>query len=231
MAARLERQLESQKQFVADVAHEVTAPLARLRVGLDLIEPRLPAEARAAHADLEEDAQQMSALLDELLLFSRAGQMRGQEPAERVLLAPLVAEVLAQEAAAQDGSAPVVVAVASALAVQAPRALLQRALANLVRNALRHGQQPIEVLAAADAGGVQLSVRDRGPGVPVEALARLGEPFYRPEFARSRDTGGTGLGLAIVRRCVAACGGQVRFGNRPDGGFEAVLLLPPGEPA
>ena len=75
---------------------------------------------------------------------------------------------------------------------------------------------------------MQLTVRDRGPGVPQAALERLGEPFYRPDFARNRAHGGTGLGLAIVRRCIAAAKGSVRFGNRAGGGFEAVVQLPQG---
>ena len=62
--------------------------------------------------------------------------------------------------------------------------------------------------------------------MPAAALARLGEPFFRPEVSRDRDSGGTGLGLAIVRRCVEACGGSVAFRNRDGGGFEAEIRLP-----
>jgi two-component system sensor histidine kinase CpxA len=98
-----------------------------------------------------------------------------------------------------------------------------------VRNAQRYGGasgQPTEIVAIAAASGkVRLCVRDRGPGVPESALARLGEPFYRPEVARSRDTGGFGLGLAIVRRCVADCDGEVVFSNRAGGGFQAEITL------
>ena len=69
----------------------------------------------------------------------------------------------------------------------------------------------------------RISVGDRGTGVPEASLARLGEPFFGPELARTRATGGFGLGLAIVRRCIAACEGEV---NRACGGFEAHILLP-----
>ena len=68
-------------------------------------------------------------------------------------------------------------------------------------------------------------MRDDGPGVPANTLARLGEPFFRPELSRSRESGGFGLGLAIVRNCITACEGQVEFRNRGGGGFEATITL------
>lgn len=226
MAARLERQVETQKQFVADVAHEVTAPLARLRVGLELLGS--PPDARSANvqADLQDDAVQMSTLLDELLLFSRTGQTAGREAAVSCLLADLVQAAVEQETPGGTAIAAVKISVPVHLMVSVPPALVQRALANLVRNALRHGGVDIEVQAEAIGNTAQLGIRDRGPGVPPEALARLGEPFYRPDFARTREQGGTGLGLAIVRRCVAASKGTVVFRNRAGGGFEALMALP-----
>ena len=224
MAARLERQVETQKQFVADVAHEVTAPLARLRVGLELLEATPEVRRAAVQADIEADAAQMSALLDELLLFARTGETQHGESACVWPVAEIVQAALDQEA----GEASVMVSVPAELMVDVPLALVRRALANLLRNALRYGQREVEVLAEATGETVQLTVRDRGPGVPQAALERLGEPFYRPDFARNRAHGGTGLGLAIVRRCIAAAKGSVRFGNRAGGGFEAVVQLPQG---
>ena len=226
MAARLERQVETQKQFVADVAHEVTAPLARLRVGLELLGTAPDPRTAQVQADLHDDAEQMSALLDELLLFSRTGQTAGREPAQSVALRDLVQAAVEQEAPTVLAFAAVKLDVPPELHVAVPPALVQRAVANLIRNALRYGQVDVEVLAEAMGGSARLTVRDRGPGVPPEALARLGEPFYRPDFARAREHGGTGLGLAIVRRCITAADGTVVFRNRDGGGFEAVLTLP-----
>jgi len=74
-----------------------------------------------------------------------------------------------------------------------------------------------------------VQIDDDGPGVPAAALARLGEPFFRPESARARETGGVGLGLTIVRSSVAACGGEVRFANREPHGFRAELRLAAAE--
>lgn len=225
MAARLERQVETQKQFVADVAHEVTAPLARLRVGLALLGTPDDPRSATVQAGLEEDAQQMSTLLDELLLFSRTGQIADREAAQCCALIDLVQAAADQEAPNPEVFSAIRIRVPADLKVQAPAALVQRALANLIRNALRYGQTAVEIEAQAIGGQVEISIRDRGPGVPENALARLGEPFYRPDFARNRALGGTGLGLAIVRRCVAAADGQVLFRNREGGGFEVLLRL------
>ena len=70
-----------------------------------------------------------------------------------------------------------------------------------------------------------IAVEDNGPGVPADTLERLGEPFYRPEFARTRETGGAGLGLAIVKSAAEACRGAVYFSNREPHGFRAELRL------
>jgi two-component system sensor histidine kinase CpxA len=137
-------------------------------------------------------------------------------------LRSLVEKVVATEA---DGAA-VTISVPSDLQVMSRPAMLERALSNLVRNSRRYAAtETIELVAERTGTEVHLSVRDRGPGVPEAALTRLGEPFFRPELSRTRATGGFGLGLAIVRRCVDACNGNVRFRNRPGGGFEAEITL------
>jgi len=224
MAERLQNYVTGQKQFLADVAHEVTSPLARMQMGLGVLEARLGENAQRTLQDVQEEAQQMSRLLNELLLFSRAGMEIERVPAAAVELRPLLLQVLQREDPRQqlhfDG--------VDGLQAIARPALLERAVANLVRNALRYageGEAPVELVAARSNSGVHILVRDRGPGVPQAALARLGEPFFRPEVSRDRDSGGTGLGLAIVKRCIEACGGSVAFRNREGGGFEAEIRL------
>lgn len=221
MARRLDEFVGGQKRFLADTAHEVISPLARIQVGLGLLESRLGDEHRPALQDVQDDVQQMSELLNELLLFSRAGIETRPAPAEAVNLRQLLDEAAMHEDLQIDARA-----VDPALLVLAQRALLLRAISNLLRNAQRHGKAQIVEIAAQRSGDqVTLRIRDRGPGVPADALDQLGRPFFRPERSRSRDTGGYGLGLAIVRACVQACGGDVRFRNRAQGGFEAELLL------
>lgn len=224
MAGRLQNFVSGQKQFLADIAHEVTSPLARLQFGLGVLESRAGPGAQGTVREVQEVAQEMSRLLEELLLYSRAGIEAERAPAGLVELAPVVAEVLRREDPAQR----VQLELAPDLRCRSHAALLERALANLVRNALRYAgdaPEPVRLSAALAYDAVLIAVRDRGPGVPEEALPRLGEPFFRPALARERDSGGSGLGLAIVRRCVEACGGTVVFRNREGGGFEAVISL------
>jgi len=224
MAERLEHHVEGQKQFLIDVAHEVTSPLARIQIALGLLGPELEGFSARVFEDIEEDVQHMSGLLNELLLYSRADFSAQHANAERFELQGVVDEVIERE----DPQRQVVLHVEPALVVVGRRALLARAIANLVRNALRHAagaSEPVELSAAREGAWVWVRVADRGPGVPADALARLGEPFFRPNASRSRETGGTGLGLAIVRRCAQACNGQVYFSNRGGGGFIAELRL------
>jgi len=175
----------------------------------------------------------MAGLVNELLAFTKAGLSSRDARLETVALAPLVARVLDREAA----GARIVASVPEGLSVSAEPDLLARALANLVRNALRHAAEagPITLTAVPGAAGtVLVTVADEGPGVPPGDLAQLGEPFYRPEAARTRETGGAGLGLAIVKSAVDACRGKVRFGNRLPRGFVAEIALqaaPPAGPA
>ena len=226
MAQRLETLLHGQRQFLADVAHEVISPLARMQIGLGILESQLKETDGHALDDVREDLDQMADMLNEVLMFSRAGIRADAAAPIAVPLLELVQKVVSVESTA----GAVIVDVPAQMCVSARPNILARAVANLVRNAHRYGGMsgvPTDVVAAMVAGRVKLWVRDRGPGVPVAALARLGEPFYRPETSRSRATGGFGLGLAIVRRCIADCGGEVSFNNRDGGGFQVEITLNP----
>ena len=223
MSGRLERLVGGQKRFLGDIAHELGSPLGRMQMGVGILEERAPAELRPAVADVREEVAHMADLVAELLAFTRAGLLPRAATRVSVELAPLLDRVLAREAADDAVS----VDLPSGLAVLADADLLARALANLVRNALRYAGRGAAITVRARRAGdeVELLVEDSGPGVPPEALARLGEPFFRAESARERSTGGAGLGLAIVRAGVEACGGTLRFANRSPNGLQASIRL------
>jgi two-component system sensor histidine kinase CpxA len=224
MAERLDRLVTGQKRFLADVAHELGSPLGRLQVATEILETRAQPELKRSVADVREEVDQMAKLVGELLAFTRAGLQPGAADLKPVRVEPLAIGVLERE----DPTGRLCRRVPADLRVLADEALLARALANLVRNALRYGGEGTITLAAhAEPGRVVIAVEDDGPGVPGAALPRLGEPFFRPDTARARETGGIGLGLAIVRSCAAACGGSVSFSNRTPRGFRAELLLLP----
>ncbi len=225
MAGRLDRLVTGQKRFLGDIAHELGSPIGRMQVGVSILEQRAGPELQAGITDLREEIDHMSGLVGELLAFTKAGLRARDATLTTVPLAPLADRVLAREAA---NDAVTIVDLPDSLAVRADADLLARALGNLVRNALRHAGRSSAITLRAEASGdsVNIIVEDTGPGVPAEALVRLGEPLFRPESARTRETGGAGLGLAIVKSCVEACGGTVRFENREPHGFRAVLSLP-----
>jgi two-component system sensor histidine kinase CpxA len=223
MALRLDAHMNGQKRFLGDVAHELCSPLARLQLATGILADQAPKNLQPTVTDLREEVQQMSTLVNELLAFTKSG-LQSRE----AVLAPTPLEALARDVLTrEDAGNRVTLTVAADLQVMAEKDLLARALGNLVRNALRYAGDagPITVTASRQGDRVAIVVEDEGPGVPPADLDRLGEPFFRPELARTREGGGVGLGLAIVRNSVAACGGDVRFANRPPHGFRAEIGL------
>jgi two-component system sensor histidine kinase CpxA len=227
MATRLDAHMTGQKRFLGDVAHELCSPLARLQMATGILAERAPEGLNATVSDVREEVQQMSALVNELLAFTKAGLQHRDVALTRLPLAPLVEEAVGRESA---GSSRISTTIPPELQVLGEATLVSRALGNLLRNALRYSgpSDPIAVGARREGDRVVITVDDVGPGVPAEALDRLGEPFFRPEAARTRELGGVGLGLSIVRGAVAACGGEVRFSNRTPHGFRAEILLAAG---
>lgn len=223
MAARLDAHIHGQRRFLGDVAHELCSPLARLQLASGILAEQAPPPLQATVGDLRDEVQQMSTLVNELLAFTKSGLQARHVVLGSHDLEPLVRDALAREGAGDR----VTVTLAAGLRVTAEPDLLRRAIANLVRNALRYAGTagPVTLHGERQGERVILSIEDEGPGVPPADLDRLGEPFFRPELARSREGGGVGLGLAIVRDSIAACQGEVRFSNRTPQGFRAELRL------
>lgn len=225
MAQRLEGHVTGQRRLMGDIAHELCSPIARMQASLGILE-QIGSEDEKQQRYLGKvsgELQHMSTLVNELLSFSKASLVRD------VGLVPVQLEPLVQRVLEREEANPHIfrVEISKDIEVSAEPDLLARALGNLVRNALRYaaGAGIIEILAMEQDARVLLVVRDHGPGVPEEALPRLFDPFYRPDAARTRESGGVGLGLAIVKSCVEACRGTVAVRNREDGGLEVSLLL------
>jgi two-component system sensor histidine kinase CpxA len=224
MAGRLKGFVNGQRRFMGDVAHELCTPIARARMALGALEVRTPQEHRHYLADAEEEMEQMSNMVNELLSFSKASLTHhGNATRKPVALLPLTEQAIAREAA----DATINVSIPESLMVTAEPGLLTRAIANVIRNAVRYAGEagPVEVAGREIGGNVMLTISDRGPGVPEDSLPRLFDPFYRPEEARTRESGGAGLGLAIVKTCVEACGGRVSARNLFPVGFAVEIVL------
>ena len=227
MAARLEGYVNGQKRFLGDTAHELLSPLARLEVGLSILEQRASdTDAPVVERSLGE-VRHLAGIVQELLLFTKSELRAAPVVMQTIPLAGLARAVARREAV---GGAVVNVDITGELCANADRDLLDRALSNAVRNAVRYAGHagPITIFAASSKhapGEVRLTIFDEGPGAPEAALEQLFDPFFRPETARSRETGGTGLGLAIVRSCVEACGGSVTASNRTSNGLAVTFCL------
>jgi two-component system sensor histidine kinase CpxA len=230
MALRLREFVAGQKRFLGDIAHELCSPLARMEMALGVLDQRADEKQRPYVEDVREEVRQMSALVNELLSFSKAGVRGLQVELRSVPLAELARGVVVREGGGHTGFS---LEIDDALRVLAEPELLARALGNVVRNAVRYAGEggPISICGQARGAEVVLSVTDCGPGVPEDSLHRLFDPFYRPEAARTREGGGVGLGLAIVKSCVEACGGSVSARNRVPRGLHVELRLKRAEPS
>jgi len=224
MTSRLSAFVRGQKRFLGDAAHELGAPIARIQFGLGALEQRVRGENLARVSDVMEDVDHMSKLVNELLAFSRAELNTRTVELKTMDLLPVVAEAVRRETAP---GAEIVADIDPEIRVVASSELLTRALANLLRNAVKYAGDagPIYVFAERKKEGVAVEVRDTGPGVPEDLLDQLFEPFFRPEPSRDRDSGGVGLGLAIVKTCIETCKGTVSARNLKPKGFAVTITL------
>lgn len=214
MAARLDAQERDRAFMLAGISHDLKTPLAKLRL------------AAALHptGDAEQDAMiarqidRMDRMLGQFLDFGRGDAGEVSRPVDIRASIEAVLTVLELK----DG---VTVRIAHGLVADVPPLAFERALTNLLRNAVTHGVPPIDIDAAAVDGHIRMTVADSGPGIADDDLDVLRQPFRRGEESRPSD-GSVGLGLAIVDRFVTDIGGEVSLANRLSGGFAATLILP-----
>ncbi|MBC2651755.1 HAMP domain-containing protein [Novosphingobium flavum] len=215
MHERIRQLLANRTQTLLAVGHDLRTPLARLQLRVD--GANLDEQTRE---EMGEDIAEMSELLASLQAFVESGQESG--PARAIDLAAMVRS---QVDGAIDGGLDAVYIGPDSLEVLAHPAGLRRAIANLLQNAHRYAGSA-EVSLRASGGWVELTVADRGPGIPTERLDDVRQPFTRLDTARGRNTRGMGLGLAIVDRVIQAEGGRLDLANRAGGGLAATLWLP-----
>jgi len=227
MLGRLELSAERERGFVASASHELRTPLALLKAELELAlrEGRTADELREAVASAAGESDRLVQLAEDLLVLARAEEDRLPVRPERLEAGELLATTARRfEARAAQSGRELRVEPPDGVAVRADRLRAEQALANLVDNALRHGEGTVE-LTAEDAGEVvRLHVLDRGPGFDPALDGRAFERFTRGDRGRSR--GGTGLGLAIVEAIAASHGRRAGAGPRDGGGADVWIELP-----
>jgi len=224
MLASLARSKEQQQRLVEDAGHELRTPLTSLRTNLDVIKrhPNMASEMRdQVIADIDRDAAELAALVEEVVAV--AADRHSTELPVPTELRPL-AESVADRASRRSGRS-VTVEGGQALVVVRPH-IIERAISNLVDNALKFDNSGGEVVVRidADAARATVSALDRGPGIPSDELDRVFERFHRS--VTSRTLPGSGLGLSIVAEAAHSHGGDVHARNRPDGGADVGFTLP-----
>ena len=235
----VQRSMSVQRRFIADAAHQLRTPVAGMRVLLQDLEQELatlaPADAsrpwQPVLAQLLTSSDRMARLIGQLLSLARSetalavdAEHRSQDilPVLREATEPLVLRAL------KAGRTITLDAPDEPVAARVHPLWFGEVLVNLLDNALRYGGEHItlRVLPAIEGRPACVDVEDDGPGVALEHLGRLFEPFWRGERADMRNDGGTGLGLAIAREIVERMGGSLEAMTRPQvAGMRFTIML------
>jgi len=225
MLDRLAGAAERQRRFVADAAHELRSPLARIRAGLE-VDAAHPASADpdATHGSVLGETGRLQRLVDDLLLLARgdAGAV------DLTRAGPVDLDDIVQQhvSALRGPSGPRIDSRGvGPVQLRGDAGQLGRAVANLLDNAVRHARSTVTVTLADDGGRAVLTVADDGPGIPAADRDRVFQRFTRLDDARSAD-GGAGLGLAIARDIAERHGGGLTLESQAPDGARFVLTLP-----
>jgi len=238
MADRTSAMISAQRQLMADVSHELRTPLARIRVALELAAED-PVAATDVLADVGLDLDEIDQLIEDILTTARL-DLEGRSESGPLQLGgshtvvkrePLSVGELADRAAARFSARHPNRVLEKTVddserAIECDPVLLRRALDNLLDNAAKYSDAPVQLTVHPNGKQVEFAIVDRGVGMTPEELAQAGTPFWRADGSRARRTGGVGLGLALARRIARAHGGDVSLDSVPGRGTTARLQIP-----
>ena len=230
MLQRLEESFVRLSQFSADIAHELRTPVNNIRgeAEVALARARSADEYRDVLGSCLEEAVRLSEVIESLLFLARSerpGDHLKRTPEDIGALLAAVRDYY--EAAASEMRVTLTVSGGGVMGNVDP-GLLQRAIGNLVSNALAHTQAggSVAMSAREQAGQIRIEIADTGAGISAEVLPRVFDRFYRADPARPRKSGGAGLGLAIVRQIVLLHGGEVQIASQVGRGTTVSVVLP-----
>ena len=214
MQARIRQHISQRTQMLAAITHDLQTPLTRLRLRLEKVADT------ELYDRLVGDLSAMQSMVKEGLDLARS--MDSTEAMQALDLDSLLDSVCSDAA---DAGQKVTLSGQAGMALMARPIAMRRCLVNLIDNAVKYGQYA-QVTVERIPGAARIRIRDGGPGIAPDQLAKVFEPFYRIETSRSRESGGTGLGLTIARNIAEQHGATVLLSNHVDGGLEVTLIVP-----
>ena len=237
MAERIQGLLFTEKELLANVAHELRTPLARIGVALDLANEGDAEAARASLGEIAVDVSELETIVDDILTamrFEIVGATGAKLPLRRAFVMPAeIAAASADRLHARHSQRRLDVTVADKLPeIHVDPMLLRRVVDNLIENAHKYTPDHEKALAltvSSEDGGVVFEVRDHGLGISAEDLPRVFTAFFRGDRSRSRETGGVGLGLTLAKRIVEAHGGVINVASVHGQGTTVRVWVPAAE--
>ncbi len=228
MAEKLQALITDKEALLRDISHELRSPLARMRVGLALAQRKANTEAERDLDRLEQDMEKLDDLVGQIMTLARL-RTQGAVQREPVDLGEIISEVV-DNARYEHPSASIRFERTDIPQVLGNADELYSAIENVVRNALNHSLEDasVDIEVRTQAGMVVITVTDRGPGVPEDALEKIFEPFYQADNSRDHQRAGQGLGLSITASVLEHHAGRVSASNREGGGLAVRLELPAG---
>jgi signal transduction histidine kinase len=233
-ARRSEEEAAQKTSFVANVSHEFKTPLTTIRLYAELLEQGRVRDASQGGEYLRtigRETQRLARLVNNVLDFSRLEQGRKKFQRETLDLSATLAQLLDAHAPrlAEGGLELKRKLPVEAVSVLTDRDAVEQIVLNLLDNACKYAAEGREVSVALrlrEGGGAEISVGDRGPGVPVAHRERIFEKFHRVDETLTAEKGGAGLGLSIARQLARGLGGELRYEPREGGGAEFIFELP-----
>lgn len=233
MLDRLQASFDRLSQFSADMAHELRTPLNNLMGSMTvaLSKARTPEMYSSVLGSCIEECERLKRIIESLLFIARAADPSAAVQKLNLDLESELLDIVSfYEASAEEAGIRLRLEIPVSGSLRADRTLFQRCIGNLISNSIRHSTRESEIILKAlvqsEDGKVRIEVIDQGCGIPAEALAQIGERFFRVDASRSKSYGGTGLGLSIVSSILHLHGGALHVKSQVGAGTTMAVEFP-----
>jgi len=239
MTEEIEQQLCSRTRLISDVSHELRSPLTRMKIAIAIADNKLNKDGKNSELQrIKLEADRMNVILSDLLSFTKTGDLHSYQTIEKIQLKQLIALLMndaqfeAEQVGVQITSSFAEDVFVKGLFIEGNKVELLSCLENILRNAIRYAKSSIHINCdkAKKGDDILISIFDDGKGVPEQDLEKIFSAFYRPDLARSRQSGGVGLGLSIAQKAIAVHSGKISAENiKANGkikGFAIHIALP-----